>query len=98
MLIYIDIHLPVLYNHIIAQFYCQRNAVRNIYLQEVSMEHERVMISSAEAAKLLGVSRPTFYELAATDGFPAMRVGRKYLVCLQGLRRWAEENCGRTFD
>lgn len=62
------------------------------------MENTRVTISAAEAAKLLGVSRPTFYELAATDGFPVIRVGRKYLVNLEGLRRWASDNCGRTFN
>lgn len=54
------------------------------------------MINSKEAAKLIGVSMPTFYELAAVEGFPCIRIGKRYLVSVSGLERWVQEHIGKT--
>ena len=58
----------------------------------------KLMLTGKEAAEMLGVSMPTFYQLAATEGFPMLRIGRKILVSVEGLHRWIEANHGRTFD
>lgn len=56
----------------------------------------KIMINSKEAAKLIGVSMPTFYELAAVEGFPCIRIGKRYLVSVSGLERWVQEHIGKT--
>ena len=41
---------------------------------------EPLAVSAAEAARLLGVSRPTLYNLLNQSGFPSFRVGNRVLV------------------
>jgi len=60
-------------------------------------EKNKITLTAKEAAAALCVSMPTFYQLAATDGFPMIRVGKKILVSTSGLQRWLEANHGRTF-
>lgn len=55
-----------------------------------------ITINAKEAAKRMNISMPTFYELAAVEGFPCIRVGKKYLVSVAGLERWVNENLGRN--
>ena len=55
---------------------------------------ERIFVSTKEAAAMLNVSMPTMYQFINSEGFPAMRAGRKVLVNVEGLRRWAAEKCG----
>ena len=62
------------------------------------MENNRITFTAKEAATSLGVSMPTFYQLAASEGFPMIRVGRKILVDAEGLQRWLEANHGRNFS
>lgn len=57
----------------------------------------KVFVGSKEAAAMMNVSMPTFYQLAATTNFPAIRVGKKILVCVSGLETWAKEHYGSTF-
>lgn len=59
-------------------------------------ETGKILVGSKEAAKMLDVSLPIFYEVAATEGFPCMRVGTKILVSISGLERWVEENLGKN--
>lgn len=47
-------------------------------------------VSAAEAARLLGVSRPTLYQLLNRDDFPSFRVGNRVLVSVSGLQDWIE--------
>ena len=54
----------------------------------------RITISTKEAAQLLGVSLPTMYELVHIEGFPSIRVGKKILVSVEGLRNWVNERSG----
>ena len=42
----------------------------------------------AEAAEYLRISKPTMYELAKQDGFPAIRVGRKIIIGKMALDEW----------
>lgn len=63
--------------------------------KEMSCE-TRVFISAKEAADMLNISMPTFYQLAHSEGFPSVRIGKRVLVNLAGLQRWADEQCGNS--
>ena len=52
---------------------------------------EKLVLSIPEAAKVLGISAPTAYELAKKKGFPTITVGKRILVSAKGLERWVEE-------
>ena len=49
---------------------------------------KKLTLTVAEAAALLSVSEPTVYELVHVEGFPSLRVGRKWLVSRAGLETW----------
>ena len=44
------------------------------------MEIERLTLSVAEAAKLLGISRNTAYELVKQEQIPHIRFGKRILI------------------
>lgn len=48
----------------------------------------QLTVSVDEAAALLGVSRPTVYQLIRTPGFPSFRVGSRRLISRAGLAEW----------
>lgn len=48
-------------------------------------------VSAAEAARLLGISRPTLYQYIGRDDFPSFRVGNRVLVSVAGLQAWIEQ-------
>lgn len=56
---------------------------------------DKLAFNSKEAAAALGVSLPTFYELAARDDFPVVHVGRRVLIPVDGLREWLAKEAGR---
>lgn len=47
-------------------------------------------VSAAEAARLLGVSRPTIYQYIGQAGFPSFKLGNCTLISVEGLRAWVE--------
>lgn len=62
-------------------------------------EHiEPFAVSTAEAARLLGVSRPTIYQLINRADFPAFKVGARTLISVSGLERWVEAQAGGVSD
>ena len=56
------------------------------------MMHEKqiepLSVSTSEAARLLGVSRPTIYELMQNGGLPWFKVGKRTLLPVAGLKNW----------
>lgn len=52
---------------------------------------EKMTLSVTEAAELLGVSRPTVYQLIRSDGFPSFKIGTRTLISRVGLARWIEQ-------
>ena len=44
------------------------------------MEVERLTLSVAEAAKVLGISRNTAYELVRQEQIPSIRFGKRILI------------------
>ena len=48
---------------------------------------ERLTLTVAEAAKVLGIGRGTAYEAVRTGQLPALRVGRRLLVPVAALKQ-----------
>ncbi|MDP4119588.1 MAG: helix-turn-helix domain-containing protein [Bacillota bacterium] len=53
---------------------------------------ERLTISVEEMAKELGISKPTAYMLANSEGFPVLKIGKRKVVPVQGLQEWIKKN------
>ena len=51
----------------------------------------KLTMSVPEAAKVLGVSPPTMYQLVKSEGFPTIVIGNRLLVSVKGLERWVDE-------
>lgn len=51
---------------------------------------EKVMLTVPEAAQILRIDKVTVYELAKSNGFPALRIGRRVLIPREALMRWIE--------
>lgn len=58
------------------------------------MNENRITITPKEAAGMLGLSMTTMYELVHSEGFPSIRVGKKILINVEGLRNWVNERSG----
>ena len=56
---------------------------------------ERLTMSVEEMGKQLGISRPTAYALANSKDFPVLRLGRRKVVPVDGLKRWVEKQSSR---
>lgn len=55
---------------------------------------EKMLLTVQEAADLTGLCAITIYELAKTQGFPAVRVGRRVLISRRGLEDWIAAQAG----
>lgn len=62
---------------------------------ENSRTAEKMALSVSETAEILGISRPTVYQLMRRTDFPAFRVGARWLVSRDGLARWVADQAGR---
>lgn len=56
---------------------------------------DKLTYSAAETAQVLGVSRPTVYQLMKRDDFPVFKVGTRTLVSAEGLRAWVQAQVER---
>lgn len=53
---------------------------------------EKLVYSIPEVAQLLGISKPTAYELANRADFPVLQVGRRKIVPRMALTEWLAKN------
>lgn len=58
---------------------------------------DKLALTPCEVAELLGVSRPTVYQLCQRKEFPAFHVGRKVLISADGLRQWIQDQTGGLY-
>lgn len=56
------------------------------------MDEQKMTLTVEETGKLLGISRQTAYELSRSEGFPALRIGRRVLIPRKQLEAWIEAN------
>ncbi len=52
---------------------------------------DKLAVSPAECAQLLGVSRPKVYDLIHRSDFPAFKLGTRTLISVEGLREWVKK-------
>ena len=83
------IYIPYDYKIENAPFY----GVLRSNMQDNTFE-SKLTLNISEAAAVLGVSRPTMYELLHQEGFPSFRVGKRVLVPVEALRRWVDQQVG----
>lgn len=55
------------------------------------MNTEKRTITVYELQEQLQIGRAKAYELVNSKGFPSLRVGRKILVSVEGLKKWIEQ-------
>ena len=48
----------------------------------------KLLLSATEVSNLLGLSRPSVYQLMLRADFPMIRIGGRVLVPVDGLRVW----------
>ena len=60
------------------------------------MESQKLAYSVSEAAELLGLSRPTIYQLIHRTGFPVVRIGRRTLIPRRALEDWIDSEWKET--
>lgn len=51
-----------------------------------------LLVSVADAARLLGIGKTEMYELVARGEFQRVRIGRRVLIPVQGLEEWVEQH------
>lgn len=59
------------------------------------MMPERMALSPQEAADVLGLSRPTVYELMHRADFPSFSAGSRRLIPTEDLREWVREQVAK---
>lgn len=52
---------------------------------------EKLTLSVAEAAKIVGISTSRMYQIVKIKGFPCIQIGKRLRVSAKGLERWLEE-------
>ncbi len=57
---------------------------------------EKLTVTVPEMAKIVGVSTCTAYNLIHRADFPVIRIGRRAVISLDGLKRWIEAQAGAT--
>lgn len=56
------------------------------------MEQNKFTLSVSELGKYLGIGRTLAYQLSRSDGFPVLKVGKRVLVPVEGLKIWMSNN------
>mgnify|MGYP002626802550 CR=1 FL=1 len=51
-----------------------------------------LFLNAATAAKLLGISISSMYELMHEKGFPVLKIGSRMVVPKEKLRQWVDAN------
>ena len=59
-----------------------------------SYEELPLTLSVPEMAAALGISRAGAYELARTEGFPALKIGTRIVIPKDKLKEWVDKNVG----
>lgn len=57
---------------------------------------QKLTYNLQEAARALGVSDPTMQALARRPGFPGFRIGKRWLIPCDLLKKWVEEQATQS--
>lgn len=62
------------------------------------MMENKLTISVPEAARRLGISKPSAYALARRADFPSFRIGERIVVYEAGLEEWVKKQAERKAE
>ena len=60
--------------------------------------NNNLLLSITEVSELLGISRPSTYQLAHRTDFPVVHLGGRTLVPLEQLKQWLEDQMQQAHD
>ena len=60
-------------------------------MKENETSLEPICIGVTEAARLLGISKPSLYQIVNREDFPSFKLGGRTLISTEGLRAWVRE-------
>ncbi len=67
---------------------CVTEAVSKVVPMSVAAEALPLTLTVPQFCKQMNVSKSVAYEMIDSEGFPAFRVGTKYLINTKGLQQW----------
>ena len=56
---------------------------------------KKMTITVQELAEHMGISKPKAYELAKSEGFPAIKVGKRIVIPTDGFKHWLDWQSGK---
>lgn len=56
------------------------------------MENRKLAMTVEQVATELGISKPIAYDLVRSEGFPALRVGRRVIIPRQEFEQWLSDS------
>lgn len=56
---------------------------------------DKLTISVSDLGKYLGIGRTLAYQLSRSEGFPILKVGKRVLVPIEGLKEWVNKNSAK---
>ena len=60
----------------------------------IEMENEKMTITVKELSQIMRISIPKAYELANTEKFPCINVGRRKIIPFESFKHWMERQAG----
>ena len=70
---------------------CMREAIASLVPSQASMEQLPLTMTVPQFCKQMNISRTVAYEMINSEGFPAFRVGAKYLINSRALQDWINQ-------
>ena len=67
---------------------CVSDVISKMVPAKVVTESLPLTMTVPQLCKQMNISRPMAYEMINSEGFPAFKVGTKYLINSQGLQQW----------
>ncbi|MGH0678642.1 helix-turn-helix domain-containing protein [Bacillus luti] len=59
--------------------------------QQSKSNHQKPLLTLEEAMEILGVGKNRMYEIVKTDGFPAFREGKRWMIITHKFYEWMEQ-------
>ncbi len=59
---------------------------------------KKLAYSIKEASEATGLGRNVLYQLVRSESFPSIRVGHKFIIPVQALERWLQDQVGAGID
>ena len=66
--------------------------------EKIILQVEPISVRIEQAAEMMGTSEDTLRKWIRKAGFPYIRIGRRIIVPVSQMRRWADENTGKTIE